>query len=180
MSSLRLSRTYHLFLCADGHPLLTKSRSQSVSTVNTDSESDRPSSTQPDDSLSYTGMAARDSVRSQPRTLVPEDPRVDSLVTKVTAARDNMRREAEDMLVTAEEVSGVLPEGFGSGRFLVWLLYFSGVLFCGLVMYTGTVAISVSLFYPFQCTCELVWVCINQLENTVYQRLTNMNITVAH
>ena len=34
-----------------------------------------------------------------------EDPRVDTLVTKVTAARDNMRREAEDMLVTAEEVS---------------------------------------------------------------------------
>ena len=35
-------------------------------------------------------------------------------------------------------------------------------------------------FYPFQCTCELVSVCINQLENTVYKRLTNMNVTVAH
>ena len=84
---------------------MTKSRSQSVSTVYTDSESDRPSSSQPDDPLSYQGTSARDSVRSEPHPLVTEDPRVDTLVTKVTAARDNMRREAEDMLVTAEEVS---------------------------------------------------------------------------
>ena len=89
----------------DGHPLLAKSRSQSVSTVYTDSESDRPNSALQDDPLPpQLTIAARDSGTSQPRPLLPEDPKVDSLVTKVTAARDNMRREAEDMLVTAEEV----------------------------------------------------------------------------
>ncbi|KAK7113503.1 hypothetical protein V1264_012777 [Littorina saxatilis] len=96
---------------SENHPWLSKSRSHSISTVNTDSESDRPSSTQLDDSLIYPARSSpfRDSNRSfnTPRSPAPEEEKVDGLVSKVTAARNNVRKEAEGMLAAAEELTAL-------------------------------------------------------------------------
>lgn len=68
-------------LVTEAHlPLPVKTRSLSLSTYTTDSDSDHPS-------------------------LVHDDhTKLDSLASKVAVTKDRMRQEAEEMLVTAEEV----------------------------------------------------------------------------
>ncbi|XP_076459108.1 uncharacterized protein LOC143292571 isoform X2 [Babylonia areolata] len=83
---------------AEGHPLLLKSRSQSMSTVYTDTESDRPGS------LLMEDLVLRDSGGLGDRAGTAEDSLVDCLASKVSATRDDMRQEAENMLATADQL----------------------------------------------------------------------------
>ncbi|KAK7506218.1 hypothetical protein BaRGS_00002330 [Batillaria attramentaria] len=72
---------------SDDHPLKTKPRTQSLtSTITTDSDSDRPSSA---------------------LQMNRDEPKLDSIAKKVAVTRDHMRQEAEDMLVTAEELTAL-------------------------------------------------------------------------
>ncbi|KAL8558813.1 hypothetical protein ACOMHN_046395 [Nucella lapillus] len=90
---------------AEGHPLLLKSRSQSMSTVYTDPESDRPSFSQMDDFMGALPTLSAD--RERGGYLSPQDDQMDSLESKVGSTRDSMRQEAEHMLDTADELTAV-------------------------------------------------------------------------
>ena len=97
----------------EGQSMTPKSRSLSASTVYTDSEPDRPSSTLTDDSLgSHRPLGRDDDDSSQTLPLASGDADVNFLLTKVSKANDNMRQEAESMLLAADEVSDVHTVGF--------------------------------------------------------------------
>ena len=81
--------------------MLPTSRSLSVSSVYTDSGSERLSSVTSD---SLSRALSMDSVTPRSRSPHSDDTLVDSLVDKVTVTRDYMRQEAEDMVTAADEV----------------------------------------------------------------------------